>query len=66
MMTAAEKFIPSREMVDCVSDWRQRHADVRFHKPIVPLLVERFGLKPLEAIAVIRASKSGGANASAS
>ncbi|MFD1986824.1 hypothetical protein ACFSOZ_30795 [Mesorhizobium newzealandense] len=56
-------FQPTSEMVDAVAEWRQRHADVRVHKPIVPLLVERFGLKPLEAIAVIRASKSGGADA---
>lgn len=55
-------FTPTREMVDAVADWRLRKSENRAEKPIVPLLVSRFDLTALQAIEVIRAAKSGGAD----
>lgn len=54
----AAPFTPTREMLDAVADWRQRRAEMRISRPIVPLLVERFDLSALQAIEVIRAANS--------
>jgi hypothetical protein len=49
-------FSPTREQIDAVQDWRQRRSEARIAEPIVPLLVRRFGLNALQAIACIRAA----------
>ena len=49
-------FSPSREMVDAVETWRATRTEIRTSRPIVPLLVERFGITALQAIHVIRAA----------
>lgn len=58
-------FHPSAEMLDAVEDWRQRRPGERVRRALVPLLRERFGIGPAEAVEVIRRSH-GGANAEAS
>jgi len=56
--------IPTAEMVDAVADWHQRQFADRdhVHRPLVPHLRERFGLDNAQAIAVIRAANTGGAD----
>lgn len=57
-------FQPSAEMLDAVAEWRQRRSDERVRRALVPLLRERFGIGPAEAVEVIRQSH-GGADANA-
>lgn len=49
-------FNPTREMVDAVETWRATRTEIRTSRPIVPLLVERFGVTALQAIAIIKAA----------
>lgn len=58
-------FTPTAEMLDAVAEWRQRRADERIKRALVPLLRERFLIGAAEAVEVIRQSH-GGANAEAS
>ncbi|WP_146172503.1 hypothetical protein [Mesorhizobium helmanticense] len=59
-------FQPSAEMIDAVVEWRQRRPDEQVRQAIVPLLRDRFGIGPAEAVEVIRQSHAGGPDADAS
>ncbi|RWM14449.1 MAG: hypothetical protein EOR73_26535 [Mesorhizobium sp.] len=56
-------FAPSPEMIDAVVEWRQRRPDERVRRALVPLLRDRFGIGPAEAVEVIRQCHAGGADA---
>ena len=52
-------FQPTTEMLDAVAEWRQRRPEERVRRALVPLLRERFGIGPAEAVEVIRQSHGG-------
>lgn len=56
-MAGGTPFVPTREQLDCVTEWRQRRNRERIATPIVPLLVKRFGVTALEAVAILKAAE---------
>jgi hypothetical protein len=63
---APASFTPTPEMLDAVAEWRQRRAEDRISRALVPVLQVRFGISASEAVAIIRAANKRGVHANAS
>lgn len=57
-MMSDASFTPTPEMIDAVADWRQISLEQRTAQPIVPLLMSRFNVNAVQAVAIIKAANA--------
>ena len=59
-MMSDASFTATPEMIDAVADWRQITLERRTAQPIVPLLMSRFNVNAVQAVAIIKAANAQG------
>jgi len=57
-MMSDPSFTATPEMIDAVADWRQIAVEGRTAKPLVPLLMTRFDVNAVQAVAIIKAANA--------